>query len=406
MTKEQYILWVAPRIVLDSLNRNLLPSPRISQACFEPAYGTSELALKANALFGVKDNDQWDGPVYNKVSGECYNKKDYVEEASDFQAYDSWEDSIYWQGWYLENRCVSRKYHPEIKHYADLIGNRDYKDCARILQEKGYGTSPEYAQRVITYIEKHDLTKYDSMTREEAESMIKAENGEKKMVINVHAGHNPDGKVACGAVGYIKESTEARRVKDEVIRMLREMGHTVYDCTVDDGTSASDVLKKIVAKCNDHEVNLDVSIHFNAAGNLPEDGKTTGTEVLLYSGYSKAGDYAVAVSEAIEALGFKNRGIKFRSDLYFLKKTNAPAMLIECCFVNDKDDTKNYDHYKMAKAIVKGITGTSFEEEEGEKVIETPTNEKMYQIAMSRSDAEKVKETLRELGIDVLIVEA
>ena len=406
MTKEQYILWVAPRIVLDSLNRNLLPSPRISQACFEPAYGTSELALKANALFGVKDNDQWDGPVYNKISGECYNKKDYENVASDFQAYDSWEDSIYWQGWYLENRCTTLKYHPERKHYAELIGNRDYKDCARILQEKKYGTSPEYAQRVITYIEKHDLTKYDSMTREEAEAMIKAESGEKKMVINVHAGHNPDGKVACGAVGYIKESTEARRVKDEVIRMLREMGHTVYDCTVDNGTSASDVLKKIVSKCNAHEVDLDVSIHFNAAGNLPEDGKTTGTEVLLYSGYSKAGDYAVAVSEAIEALGFKNRGIKFRPDLYFLKKTKAPAMLIECCFVNDKDDTKLYDHYNMAKAIVKGITGISFEENEDEKIVETQTSEKMYQIAMSRSDAEKVKETLRELGIDVFIVEA
>ena len=407
MTKEQYILWVAPRIVLDSLNRNLLPSPRISQACFEPAYGTSELALKANALFGVKDNDQWDGPVYNKVSGECYNKKDYVEKASDFQAYDSWEDSIYWQGWYLENRCVSRKYHPEIKHYADLIGNRDYKDCARILQEKGYGTSPEYAQRVITYIEKHDLTKYDSMTREEAEAMIKAESGEKKMVINVHAGHNPDGKVACGAVGYIKESTEARRVKEEVIRMLREMGHTVYDCTVDDGISASDVLKKIVAKCNDHEVNLDVSIHFNAADNLPEDGKTTGTEVLLYSGYSKAGDYAVAVSEAIESLGFKNRGIKFRPDLYFLKKTKAPAMLIECCFVNDKDDTKLYDHYKMAKAIVKGITGTEYVEEEYEEVVETPNkdDEKLYHLALKRSDAEKIKETLREFGVDATIVE-
>ena len=399
MTKEQYILWVAPRIVLDSLNRNLLPSPRISQACFEPAYGTSELALKANALFGVKDNDQWDGPVYNKVSGECYNKKDYVEKASDFQAYDSWEDSIYWQGWYLENRCVSRKYHPEIKHYADLIGNRDYKDCARILQEKGYGTSPEYAQRVITYIEKHDLTKYDSMTREEAEAMIKAESGEKKMVINVHAGHNPDGKVACGAVGYIKESTEARRVKDEVIRMLRELGHTVYDCTCEDGSSSSDVLKKIVSKCNAHEVDLDISIHFNAAGNLPEDGKTTGTEVLLYSGYSKSGDYAVAVSEEIEKLGFKNRGIKFRSDLYFLKKTKAPAMLIECCFVNDKDDTKIYDHYKMAKAIVKGITGISFEEEEEEEIVETQAGEKMYRLVMSKSDAEKLKEKLNEFGI-------
>ena len=410
MTKEQYILWVAPRIVLDSLNRNLLPSPRISQACFEPAYGTSELALKANALFGVKDNDQWDGPVYNKVSGECYNKKDYVEEASDFQAYDSWEDSIYWQGWYLENRCVSRKYHPEIKHYADLIGNRDYKDCARILQEKGYGTSPEYAQRVITYIEKHDLTKYDSMTREEAEAMIKAESGEKKMIINVHAGHNPDGKIACGAVGYLKESTEARRVKEEVVRMLREMGHTVYDCTVESGISSTDVLKKIVGKCNEHTVDLDVSLHFNSADGLKEDGVTTGTEVLVHSGYSKALDEAQAVCAAISALGYKNRGVKYRPDLYFLNKTKAPAMLVECCFVSDKDDVKLYDHYLMAKAIVKGITGENFEEkadESYEEVVGTPVESAKYAIVFKTVvDAEKAQKLFKDNGIDTEIKKA
>ena len=409
MTKEQYILWVAPRIVLDSLNRNLLPSPRISQACFEPAYGTSELALKANALFGVKDNDQWDGPVYNKVSGECYNKKDYVAKASDFQKYDSWEDSIYWQGWYLENRCVSRKYHPEIKHYAELIGNRDYKDCARILQEKKYGTSPEYAQRVIKYIELHDLTKYDSMTREEAEAMIKAEGAEKKMVINVHAGHNPDGKIACGAVGFIKESTEARRVKEEVIRMLKEMGHTVYDCTVESGISATDVLKKIVGKCNDHTVDLDVSIHFNSADGLKEDGVTTGTEVLVYSGYSKALDEAQAVCAAISALGYKNRGVKYRPDLYFLNKTKAPAMLVECCFVSDKDDVKLYDHYLMAKAIVKGITGKVFEEKEQEEyeeeVVGTATENVAYSIVFKTvADAEKAQKLFKDNGIDTKVV--
>ena len=408
MTKEQYLLWVAPRIVLDSLNRNLLPSPRISQACFEPDYGTSILAINANNLFGVKANDQWDGPVYNKVSGECYNGKDYVAKASDFQKYESWDESIYWQGWYLENRCTSLKYHPEIKHYAELIGNRDYKDCARILQEKCYGTSPEYAKRVIDYIELHDLTKYDSMSREEAEAMIAAEGNDKKMVINVHAGHNPDGKVACGAVGYIKESTEARRVKDEVVRMLKTMGHTVYDCTCDNGTSVSDVLSKIVDKCNAHNVDVDVSIHFNSASNLPEDGKTTGTEVLLYSGYSKAGDMAAAVTKAINSLGFKNRGVKYRPDLYFLKKTKAPAMLIECCFVNDKDDVKIYDPYLMAKAIVKGITGEVFEEEnDDEIVVETPTKEdaKLYHVAMSKADSEKLVAKLKELGINSIIIE-
>lgn len=410
MTKEQYLLWVAPRIVLDSLDRNLLPSPRISQACFEPDYGTSILAINANNLFGVKANDQWDGPVYNKVSGECYNGKDYVAKASDFQAYESWEESIYWQGWYLENRCVSLKYHPEIKHYADLIGNRDYKDCARILQAKGYGTSPEYAQRVISYIELHNLTKYDSMTREEAEAMIAAEKGEKKMIINVHAGHNPDGKVACGAVGFIKESTEARRVKEEVVRMLREMGHTVYDCTVDSGNSATDVLKKIVWKCNEHEVDIDLSIHFNSASGLKEDGITTGTEVLVYSGYSKALDEANAVCAAIASLGFKNRGVKYRPDLYFLKNTKAPAMLVECCFVSDKDDVKLYDHYLMAKAIVKGVTGSNFEEkgdDNYEEVVGTPNKEdtRMYHLAFDQNNAEKIQKKLKELGIDAVIFE-
>ena len=64
------------------------------------------------------------------------------------------------------------------------------------------------------------------------------------MRINVHAGHNPAGKVACGAVGLIQESVEDRRVKDEVINQLRQLGHAVYDCTVDNGTGQKDVLQK------------------------------------------------------------------------------------------------------------------------------------------------------------------
>ena len=100
--------------------------------------------------------------------------------------------------------------------------------------------------------------------------------------------------------------------------------------------------------------------------------------------------------------------MKFRPDLYFLKKTVAPAMLIECCFVNDKDDTKLYDCYKMAKAIVKGITGTEYvEEEENEEVVETPNkdDEKLYHVALKQSDAEKLKASLKELGYNAILVE-
>ncbi len=175
---------------------------------------------------------------------------------------------------------------------------------------------------------------------------------------NVHAGHNPDGKKACGAVGLIKESTEARKVKNLVIKYLKAQGHTVYDCTVNDGTSASNVLTKIVSKCNAHKVDLDVSIHFNSGvGDKKGNDKTTGTEVLIYSQTSKAKDEATRICKEIAKLGFKNRGVKIRDELFVLRKTNSPALLIECCFVDDKDDVELYNADKMAKAIVKGITG-------------------------------------------------
>lgn len=184
------------------------------------------------------------------------------------------------------------------------------------------------------------------------------------MIFNAHAGHNPDGKKGCGAVGLIKESTEARKVKDEVIRLLRVLGHTVYDCTVDDGKSASDVLNGIVAKCNAHKVDYDISIHFNAgASDTKGNGRTTGVEVLLYSfRFQELNDIANDICKEVAKLGYRSRGLKKRQDLYFLRKTNAKAMLIECCFVDDKDDVALYNYKTMAKAIVKGITGEEVKE--------------------------------------------
>lgn len=179
---------------------------------------------------------------------------------------------------------------------------------------------------------------------------------------NIHAGHGPDGKVGCGAVGIIKESTQARRVKEFVINMLEIQGHVVYDCTCDNGISQGDILAKIVNKCNKHDVDLDVSIHFNSgAEDEKGNGKTTGTEVLIYSEKSASKPYAERICKKITALGFKNRGVKVRSDLYVLRKTNSPSLLVECCFVDDKDDCELFDAYNMARAIVEGILNKSIE---------------------------------------------
>ena len=87
------------------------------------------------------------------------------------------------------------------------------------------------------------------------------------MKINVHAGHNPKGKVACGAIGLLDESTENRNVVKELKAILEAEGHIVYDCTCDNGTSVSDVINKIAAKSNSNNVDLDISIHFNSGAN-------------------------------------------------------------------------------------------------------------------------------------------
>ena len=175
------------------------------------------------------------------------------------------------------------------------------------------------------------------------------------MIINVHGGHNAR---VPGASGLINEVTEDRRVKDLVLDKLRSLGHTGYDCTDDVGTSQSANLNNIVAKCNANTVDLDVSIHFNSAAKDPDgNGQTTGVEVLVYRLDSKAVPYATAVCAAISALGYKNRGVKVRPELYVLRHTQAPALLVECCFVDDADDVALYDADKMATAIVQGITG-------------------------------------------------
>lgn len=171
---------------------------------------------------------------------------------------------------------------------------------------------------------------------------------------NIHGGHN---KIVPGASSLIDEVTEDRKVKNALIDLLDDAGHTVYDCTDDAGRTSGANLANIVAKCNKHSVDLDVSIHLNAGRNdLKGDGGTGGVEVFCYD--SKTKDVAKNITDAIAAeFGYRNRGVKYSTGLYVLRKTKSKAILIECCFVDDKDDTKVWNAEKCAAAIYKGLTG-------------------------------------------------
>ena len=80
-----------------------------------------------------------------------------------------------------------------------------------------------------------------------------------------------------------------------------------------------------------------------------------------------------------------------------LKNTKAPALLIECCFVDDIDDILLYNVEKMADAIVKGLTGSA--------VAEVPTvseDGELYYVVVgayrSKENAEKFAKHLAENG--------
>ena len=156
----------------------------------------------------------------------------------------------------------------------------------------------------------------------------------------IGAGHAATGKGACGAVGYISESDEARHIRDVIKYFGIQKGVRIVDCTCDRG-SQSEVLNTAIAIANEGDVELAVQIHFNACRMEESDGSMKGSECIIYPG-SKARPYAEKILQKLGEIGYRNRGVKERKDLKFLRKTKAPAIIVEVCFVDDKDDVDFY----------------------------------------------------------------
>jgi N-acetylmuramoyl-L-alanine amidase len=168
--------------------------------------------------------------------------------------------------------------------------------------------------------------------------------------IVISSGH---GLKVRGASGVIDEVDEARKVVEHLADELRIRDISVVTYHDDISTTQNENLSRIVDFHNSKTRDLDVSVHFNAF-ELTAD--PMGTEVL----YVTQEDLASRLSHAIaEASGLKNRGAKFRDDLFFLNNTEAPAVLLEVCFVDSEADAQLYadSFHQICEAIADVLAG-------------------------------------------------
>ncbi len=187
-------------------------------------------------------------------------------------------------------------------------------------------------------------------------------------VILIDAGHGtPDGG-AVGAKSGVLEKDLNLAISSKLAEKLRAEGEEVQETRVaDEGLYKSDNasirqkkqedMKKRVSMANSEGVSMLVSIHMNHF----TDAKYSGPQIFYQKGSEEGKRLAEAIRLAIlEDIGpHCTREIKPTGDLYLLRQTKVPAVIVECGFLSNAEEEAllNDEAYrdKMAAAICKGI---------------------------------------------------
>jgi len=165
-----------------------------------------------------------------------------------------------------------------------------------------------------------------------------------------HGGKDP-GAVRAGIVEKDIALSIARVVKGQ----LAALGHKVI-MTRNDDTFLSPKQRTDIA--NAQPADLFVSIHCNSTLSLVTTA--TGVETLYYPENTKAFVAATLIQrEVVGATHAFSRGSKPRTNVWVVKHTRMPSVLIECGFVSNPSDAGvlNMPEYRrtMGQAITSGI---------------------------------------------------
>lgn len=227
----------------------------------------------------------------------------------------------------------------------------------------------------------------------------------KKVFIGVGHGGSDPGAVANGLKEKDLNLAIALSCQEE---LARHGVLTKISRTKDESEDLTDRIKE----CNDFEPDLALDIHNNAGGG-------DGAEVYhsIYGGTGKV--LALNILDEAVKIGQNSRGAKTKknssgSDYFgFIRQTKAPAVIVECAFVDNKTDIQIIDtaaeQIAMGVAIAKGILktlGIAYKEQEAPKKEEATG--KLYRVQVGayavKANAEAMQKKLKAAGYDAIIV--
>lgn len=178
---------------------------------------------------------------------------------------------------------------------------------------------------------------------------------------------------ACNVTYDLREAVIVDKIGKELKFYLEASGHDVYYLQSNNlrNNPSDDNLNYpcIVTEENNWGADYAISIHLNAFNCWAQ-----GTETIVFCRGSEAEKMAKYIqSSIVQLMKTFDRGIKYEEDklphqrLSFITRTAAPAILIECCFIDNDEDAQlllnDESILRFAKAIYVGIQ--KFLENEG-----------------------------------------
>lgn len=218
-----------------------------------------------------------------------------------------------------------------------------------------------------------------------------------------HGGSDP------GAVGNgLREKDLNLSISRACRDVLEDHGVTVL---MSRETDVSESLSGKISECNAFKPDLALDIHNNAGGG-------DGAEVFHTLSGGKGKTLAENILAAIKEVGQNSRGTKTRasssgSDYFgFIRSTNAPAVIVECAFVDNKTDIAIIDTAAeqriMGEAIAKGILKTLNIAYSSSATPAPETSGKLYRVQVGaygiKANAEEMQKKLKADGYDAVIV--